>query len=66
MMEMNRATHRESEVASEALDALERRRSPQPQMDGIDDSPTSPRENPPVDEGRVARAHEDFQRVLGG
>jgi hypothetical protein len=35
-------------------------------MDGLNDEPTSPRDNPPIDEGRVARAHEDFQRVLGG
>jgi hypothetical protein len=35
-------------------------------MDGLNDEPTSPRENPPIDEGRVARAREDFDRVLGG
>jgi len=56
----------ESRIASEALQALEHGKSEQPAMDGITDEPTSPPDNPPVDEGRVARAHEDFHRVLGG
>jgi hypothetical protein len=63
---MNDPSTTERRIASEALDALEQNRPSQPDMDGLNDEPTSPRDNPPIDEGRVARAHEDFQRVLGG
>ena len=56
----------ESRIATEALRELHGEKRSQPPMDGISDAPTSPRDNPAVDEGRVARAHEDFHRVLGG
>ncbi len=55
----------ESRIAKRALRQLDSEKRPQPAMDGISDEPTSPRDNPPLDEGRVARAHEDFHRVLG-
>ena len=55
----------ESRIATKALRAMDDEKRPQPPMDGIADAPTSPRENPPLDKGRVARAHEDFSRVLG-
>ena len=32
---------------------------------GLTDTPTSPRENPREDQGRMATAREDFERVLG-
>jgi hypothetical protein len=56
----------ERRLASKALGALHADRRPQPRMDGIRPDPTTPRDNPPIDEGRVARASLDFRRVLGG
>ena len=55
----------ESRIAERALRQLDNEKQAQPPMDGISDAPTSPRDNPPVDAGRVARAHEDYHRVLG-
>jgi hypothetical protein len=55
----------ESRIAEKALRGLDGQKRAQPPMDGIREAPTTPRENPPLDEGRVARAHEDFHRVLG-
>jgi hypothetical protein len=66
MSERNQPTTTERRIASEALEALEQGSPEQPEMQGLNDEPTSPRDNPPIDEGRVARAHEDFHRVLGG
>ena len=61
----DRPSTTESRVAATALRQLEHRAAPQPAVNGLIDQPTSPRDNPPVDEARVARAHEDFHRVLG-
>lgn len=55
----------ERRIASQVMKAMEAD-APQPAMDGLNDAPTSPRENPPIDEGRVARSHEDYHRILGG
>lgn len=55
----------ESRIAARALQGLEHRAVTETAMNGLNDEPTSPRDNPPVDERRVARAHEDFHRVLG-
>ena len=54
----------ERRTASKVLKAMEAD-APQPTMDGLADTPTHPRENPPIDEGRVARSHEDYHRILG-
>ena len=55
----------ESRIAKKALHELEHRAVTDTAVSGLNAEPTSPRDNPPVDEGRVARAHEDFHRVLG-
>jgi hypothetical protein len=55
----------EQRLASRALGALHADRRPQPRMDGIRPEPTTPRDNPPIDEGRVARVSEDYRRTLG-
>jgi len=55
----------ETRIAEKALRELDGEKRAQPPMDGITDDPTRPRENPPLDKGRIARAHEDFRRILG-
>ena len=57
-------TTHEQRLATRALGALHAERQAQPRMDGIKPDPTTPRDNPPIDEGRVARASEDYRRAL--
>ena len=64
MTDTDRRRTTERRIADHALKGFEKD-GRQPDMGGLTEAPTSPRENPPVDEARVARSHEDYHRILG-